>query len=77
MDKEDFPSNVNSSLYDGCAIMCNNDEILVVDPRGSSGNGSWNCVKKTEGLQLVCPGEFNTSNFHYYINNFYCYKVVL
>lgn len=54
LNKNQFPG------YDGCEIMCQPDQVLVVDPRNS---GSWSCKTVTDNSAVlggVCPGKFNT-----------------
>jgi len=45
--------------FPGCAIECETDEILIVDPRNG---GSWECKNKADmnGLGAICPGKFHT-----------------
>ena len=73
MNNEDFPTDVDSNLYDGCAIECTENEFLFVDPRGS---GSWKCIEKLGPMPMWCPGQFNTGNFHL-LSSLICFLLLM
>lgn len=41
---------------DGCELVCEDDEILMADPR----QNTWYCLKKIGPMPLLCPGGFKT-----------------
>jgi len=54
LSEEQFPG------YDGCEIMCAEDQVLIVDPRNG---GGWSCQDISENQAVlggICPGKFNT-----------------
>ena len=57
MQDYEFPSMEDAIKYDGCEIECNDDEILLVDPRNG---GDWQCIPRLGPMPLICPGGFHT-----------------
>ena len=53
----------NPEQVDGCELVCEDDEILIADPRQKT----WYCLKKIGPMPLLCPGGFKTgkTNFEY------------
>ena len=46
----------NPEQVDGCELVCEDDEILIADPRQKT----WYCLKKIGPMPLLCPGGFKT-----------------
>ena len=57
MQDYEFPSMEDAIKYDGCEIECNDNEILLVDPRNG---GDWQCIPRLGPMPLICPGGFHT-----------------
>ena len=62
MSDEEFPNPDDAKLYEGCEIKCNEDEILLADPR----QGTWSCAPTSayaaDPKIVLCPGKFNTGS---------------
>ena len=71
----EVPSDVpDGGEYDGCAVECHEDQILIADPRSRPlisntvfntllyrDGGSFKCLTKLGPMPMLCPGGFNTN----------------
>ena len=64
MADDEFDNPDDAAKYDGCEIECEDNEILMVDPRNG---GDWQCIPRLGPMPLVCPGKFNTGNQNFVV----------